>query len=92
MAEAEAVFVVAQSEEMAEQQDILDSIRDEDEVEANRRLIRQRQTDADALFDELEREIEAEEAAAEQPEGAELRQMIIYPLEGTEIVDISDEV
>ncbi|KAE8795090.1 hypothetical protein D1007_30030 [Hordeum vulgare] len=43
MAEAEAEFAVAQSKEMTEQQAILDSIRDEAEVEANRRLIRQRQ-------------------------------------------------
>ncbi|KAE8815248.1 hypothetical protein D1007_07378 [Hordeum vulgare] len=39
MAEEEAEFVVAQSGEMADQQAILDSIRDVAEVEANRRLI-----------------------------------------------------
>ncbi|KAE8812180.1 hypothetical protein D1007_10785 [Hordeum vulgare] len=79
---------------MVEQQTILDSIRDEAEVEANRRLIRQRQAEAEALFDELDTEIEAKEAVAKQLEaleGAELRQAAIYPAEGTEIVVISDE-
>ncbi|KAE8805134.1 hypothetical protein D1007_18877 [Hordeum vulgare] len=86
MAEAEAEFDVAQSMEMAEQQAILDSIRDETEVEANRRLIRQRQSEADALFDELDTEIETEEVAAEQPEvpeGVELRQTAIYSSKDT---------
>ncbi|KAE8794339.1 hypothetical protein D1007_30887 [Hordeum vulgare] len=50
---------------MAKQQAILDSIRDEAEVEANYRLIRQRQAEADALFDELDAEIEAEKAKVE---------------------------
>lgn len=72
MAEADADFVVAQAEEMVEQQVILDSIRDEAELEANRRLIRQRQAEADALFDELHAEITTVEAATKQPEGAEL--------------------
>ncbi|KAE8805499.1 hypothetical protein D1007_18423 [Hordeum vulgare] len=91
MAEVEAKFAVTQSEKMAEQQVILDSIREEAEVEANRRLIRQRQAEVVALLDELDTEIEAEDAAVEQPEGPELRQAAIYPPEGTEIVDISDE-
>ncbi|KAE8774314.1 hypothetical protein D1007_53340 [Hordeum vulgare] len=65
MAEVEAEFAVSQSEKMAEQQAILDSIQDEAAVEANRRLIRQRQAEADAPFDELE----AEESAAEQSKG-----------------------
>ncbi|KAE8769914.1 putative laccase-11 [Hordeum vulgare] len=62
MAKAEAEFAVAQPKEMTEQQAILDSIRDEAEVEANRRLIPQRHAKADTLFDEMG-EIEAEEAA-----------------------------
>ncbi|KAE8772697.1 hypothetical protein D1007_55224 [Hordeum vulgare] len=73
---------------------MLDSISDEAEVEANRRFIRQRQAEADALFDELKAEIEVGEATAEQPEapeGAELWYAAIYPPEDTEIVDISDE-
>ena len=63
-------------------------------MKANRWLIQQRQAEADALFDDLEAEIEAEEAAAEQPqapEGAEPQQAAIYPPKGTEIIDISDE-
>ncbi|KAE8813348.1 hypothetical protein D1007_09501 [Hordeum vulgare] len=79
MAEVEAELTVAQSEDMAEQHAILDSIRDEAEVEANRQLIRQRQEEADALFDKLDTGIEAEEAAAEQPkasEGAEGRSCV----------------
>ncbi|KAE8775920.1 hypothetical protein D1007_51531 [Hordeum vulgare] len=94
MMEAEAEFVITQSKKMAEQQGILDSIRDEAEVEANRRLIRQRQAEANAIFDELEAEIEADEAAVEQPEapeGAKLRQAAIHSSEGMTIVDISDE-
>ncbi|KAE8807147.1 Auxin response factor 4 [Hordeum vulgare] len=90
MTKAEAEFAVAQSKKMTEQQAILDSIRDEAEMEANRRLIWQRQAEADALFDELK----AKEAAAEQPEspeGAELWQATIYSPEGMEIANISDE-
>ncbi|KAE8798532.1 hypothetical protein D1007_26208 [Hordeum vulgare] len=60
MAEAEAEFTITQSKEMTEEHAILDSIRDDAEVKANRRLIRWRQAEANALFDELE----AEEAAA----------------------------
>ncbi|KAE8792631.1 hypothetical protein D1007_32811 [Hordeum vulgare] len=86
MAEMKTEFVVAQSEKMTEQK-----VRDETEVKANRRLIRERQAEVDALFDELDAEIEAEEAAAEQPEGAKLRQAAIYSPKDTEIVDISDE-
>ncbi|KAE8775861.1 hypothetical protein D1007_51576 [Hordeum vulgare] len=94
MAEEEVEFVVIQSEEMSEQHAILNSIRDEAEVEVNRRLIRQRHPEADTLFDKLGAEIEAAEAAAEQPEapeGVEMRQAAIYPPEGTEIIDISNE-
>ncbi|KAE8786014.1 hypothetical protein D1007_40196 [Hordeum vulgare] len=102
MAEAEEEFAVAQADEMAEHQAILDSIRDDTEVEANRRLIRQRQAEAGALFDEVKAEIAVEEAASEQPkgsegaatpasEGVELHLPHIYLLEGMKIVDISDE-
>ncbi|KAE8766667.1 putative laccase-11 [Hordeum vulgare] len=44
MAKAEAEFVVAQADEMAEQQATLDSMEDEAVVEANRGLIRYRGT------------------------------------------------
>ncbi|KAE8788642.1 hypothetical protein D1007_37209 [Hordeum vulgare] len=97
MAEAEAALVVAQSKEMTEQHAILDSIRDEAGVKANRRLIRQRQAEADALFDELDTEIELEEAATEQlevseaPKGSELWQAAFYPSEGMEIIDMFEE-
>ncbi|KAE8801246.1 hypothetical protein D1007_23141 [Hordeum vulgare] len=70
MSEAEAEFTVAQTEEMTKQHAVLDSIRDETEVEANCRLIWQRQTEADTLFDEIETDIVAKEAAVEQLEGA----------------------
>ncbi|KAE8799730.1 hypothetical protein D1007_24819 [Hordeum vulgare] len=58
-----------QADEMAEEQAIVDSIRDEAEVEANRRLIWQRHAKVDALFDEFEAEIAAEEATPKQSEG-----------------------
>ncbi|KAE8796780.1 hypothetical protein D1007_28075 [Hordeum vulgare] len=73
---------------MTEQQAILNSIRDEAKVEANRWLIQQRHAEVDVLFDEVETEIEAEEAVTEQLEGAEQRQVAIYPSKGMEIVDI----
>ncbi|KAE8784553.1 hypothetical protein D1007_41851 [Hordeum vulgare] len=53
MTEAEEEFAVARSKEMAEQQAIIDFIWDETEVEAKCRLIRQRQAEADTLFDGL---------------------------------------
>ncbi|KAI5009684.1 hypothetical protein ZWY2020_011821 [Hordeum vulgare] len=67
MAEADAEFVITQAKEIAEHQDILDSIQDEAEVLANCRLIRQRRAEADALFYELDAEIAAEKAAKEHP-------------------------
>ncbi|KAE8792404.1 hypothetical protein D1007_33010 [Hordeum vulgare] len=79
---------------MTEQQAILNFIRDEAEMETNRRLIRQRQVEANALFDELDAEIEVEKARGEQrepPEGAELPQAAIYLSDGIKIVDIFDE-
>ncbi|KAE8775884.1 Cysteinyl-tRNA synthetase [Hordeum vulgare] len=70
MTEADAKFIVAQANEMVEQQAIPYSISDEVEVEANRRLIRQRQVDVDTFFDEFEVDIAAEEAATKQPESS----------------------
>nr|XP_020158613.1 major centromere autoantigen B-like [Aegilops tauschii subsp. strangulata] len=74
MEQAEAEFAVAQSEEMAEQQAIPESIQDEAYVEANRAFLRQEQVASDALFAELDAEIEEEEeeAGAKQPEEPEL--------------------
>ena len=42
MEQAEAEFAVAQAEEMAEQQAILESIQDEAYMEANRMFLRRR--------------------------------------------------
>ncbi|KAE8770519.1 Cysteinyl-tRNA synthetase [Hordeum vulgare] len=56
MTEADAEFVVAQAKEMGKQQAILESIHDEAEVEANRELIRKKQSEADTLFDKLDAE------------------------------------
>ncbi|KAE8784091.1 D-3-phosphoglycerate dehydrogenase, chloroplastic [Hordeum vulgare] len=50
---------------MVEAEAILDFIRDDAEVEANRPLIRQRREKANSLFDKLDTKIEAEEAAME---------------------------
>jgi hypothetical protein len=83
---AEAEFAVAQAAEMAEQQAILESIQDEAYVEANRAFLRQEQAASDALFAELDAEIEEEEAGAEQPEapeGQELQLPPMLPAEGT---------
>ncbi|KAE8781652.1 Cysteinyl-tRNA synthetase [Hordeum vulgare] len=44
MMEADAEFAIAQAKKMAEQRAILDSIHDETEVSANRKLIGQRPT------------------------------------------------
>ncbi|KAE8788086.1 Cysteinyl-tRNA synthetase [Hordeum vulgare] len=88
IAEANAEFAAAQVEEMAEQHDILESIQNEVEVEANRKLIRQKQAKANALFNELDTKIATEEAGAER---AELQVLPMYPLEGTEIVDIFNQ-
>ena len=91
MVQAEAEFAVAQYNEMAEQQAILESIQDEGYVKANQVFLRQEQAASDALFAELEAEIETEEAGAEQPEEAELQlpPMLLEP--GTEIVDIFED-
>ena len=88
---AEAELAVTQAAEMTEQQAILESIQDEAYVEANRQFFRQEQAASDALFAELEAEIETEEAGAEQPEEAELQlpPMLLEP--GTEIVDIFED-
>ena len=76
---------------MAEQQAILESIQDEAYVEANRPFLRQEQAASDALFAELDAEIEAEEAGADQPEEPELQMPPMLPEPGTEIVDIFDD-
>ncbi|KAE8797537.1 hypothetical protein D1007_27305 [Hordeum vulgare] len=89
MAVADVEFPVAQTEDTAEQQAILESIQDEAEVKANQVLIRKKQTEADALFNELGAEIAAKEAKAKAPEGPELQLSRIYPPEGAEIIDIS---
>ena len=73
MEQAEAEFAGAQSDEMAEQQAILETIQNETCVEANREFLRPEQAESDALFAELDAEIEAEEAGAEQPEASELQ-------------------
>ncbi|KAE8805920.1 Auxin response factor 4 [Hordeum vulgare] len=90
MTEAETEFIVAEPEEMVEQHAILDSIRVEAGVKANRRVIWQRQAKADALYADLKANIAVEEAVAEASEG---RAAIAAHLSvgGTEIVHISDE-
>ena len=76
---------------MAEQQAILESIQDEAYVEANRAFLRREQAESDALFAELDAEIEAEEAGEEQPGEPELQLLPMLPEPGMEIVMISDE-
>jgi hypothetical protein len=76
---------------MAEQQAILESFQDEAYVEANRTFLRQEQTTSDALFAELDAEIKAKEAGAEQPEEPELQLLPMLLEPGTEIVNISDD-
>ena len=78
--------MVAQAAEMAEQQTILESIHHEAYVEANR----QEWAATDALFDEVDEEMDAE-VGAEELEEPELRLPLTYPKSGTEIMDISDE-
>ena len=94
MAKAEAEFAVTLAAEMVEQQVILDSIQDEAYVVANRAFLRQEQAASDALFAELDADIEEDEAGAEQPEPPEepeLQLPPIYTKPGTEIIGISDE-
>ena len=63
-------------------------------MDANRQFIRHEWTTFDALFDEVEAEMEAESNAdqPEEPREPELRLPAMYLESGTEIVDISDEV
>ena len=91
MEQAEAEFVVAQSDEMAEQQAILESIQDEAYVEANRAFLRREKAESDALFVELNAEIQVEEAEAEALEEPELQlpPMLLEPC--TKIIDIFDD-
>ena len=70
---------------MAEQQAILESIQDEAYVEANRAFLRREHEESNALFAELDAEIEAEELVL--PE-LQLPPMLPEPV--TEIVDIFD--
>ena len=91
MEDAMAESAVAQTAKMAEQQAILESIQDEAYVEANRAFLRREQAESDALFAELDAEIEAEEAGAEQPEAPELQLPPMLLESGTEIIVISDE-
>ncbi|KAE8800852.1 hypothetical protein D1007_23562 [Hordeum vulgare] len=70
---------------------ILESVKDEAEVKANRELIWQKKAKVDSLFDKLEAEKATEEAGAKQSEGTELHLRHIYPSKGTKIADISDE-
>ena len=88
--EAMAKFTIAQAPEMTEQTTILESIQDGAYVESNRHFIRRELVETDALFDEVEAEMEAV-AEAEQPKEAELRLSSMYLEPGTEITDISDE-
>jgi hypothetical protein len=63
-------------------------------VEANRAFLRREQAASDALFAELNTEIDAEEAGAEEPEAPEEPELQLPPMlskPGTEIVDISDK-
>ncbi|KAE8785512.1 hypothetical protein D1007_40750 [Hordeum vulgare] len=75
MNKAKAQFTIAHAQEMAGQETILDSVRDEAKVEANHRLIRQRQAKVHALFDELD----TEETAAEKPEVTEGKESWMRP-------------
>ena len=70
---------------------ILESIQDEAYVEANRAFLRRERAEFDALFAELDAEIEAEEAGAEQPEEPELQLPPMLSEPGTDIIDISDD-
>ena len=67
MEDAEAEFVVAQASEMAQHIAILESIQDEAYAETNRQFIRQERATTDALFDEVQAEMDAD-ADAEEPE------------------------
>ena len=63
MEQAEAEFAVAQTEEMVDQQAILEAIQNEAYVKANRAFLRREQRESDALFAELNME-----AGVEHPE------------------------
>ena len=88
MEQAEAEFVVAQSDKMVEQQAILESSQDETYVDTNQAFLQREQTETDMLFAELDAEIEAEKAGVEEPE---LQLPLMLPEPGTEIVVISDD-
>ena len=88
MAEAEAEFTIAQAAKMAEQQTILKSIVDKAYMEANRQFLRQEQAAYDALFSELNTDIEEEKAGAEQPEARELQPVITHKYRGSQQLSI----
>ncbi|XBI14081.1 hypothetical protein VPH35_140728 [Triticum aestivum] len=71
---------------MAEQHAILESIQNVAYVEANRQFLRQEQAVSDALFAELDAEIEKKEAGAKPPEASEQQLPPMYPEPGIEIV------
>ncbi|XP_044362057.1 uncharacterized protein [Triticum aestivum] len=84
----------AGADEILKQQAILESIEDEAYVEANRAFLRQEQAETDALFAELDAEIEEEKVGAKQQEAPEEEEVRVPPMllePGTEIVDISDD-
>jgi hypothetical protein len=94
MEQALEQYALTQSDDLAEQSAILESIQDEASVSANRALLRRRQAETDALFaslDELDAKYEAEEGGAEQPEGQELQLPPLPPPECAEILVVSDD-
>jgi hypothetical protein len=80
-AEAE-FFAAAEVDQMAEQKAILASIQDEASLEANRAFLRRTHAESDALFAELNTEIEAEEAGA-KAEAPKLQLPPMLPPPGT---------
>ncbi|KAE8773382.1 putative LRR receptor-like serine/threonine-protein kinase [Hordeum vulgare] len=89
MEQTEAKFVVAQANEMIEQHDILESIKDEAYVMANQRFICRKGGDR-RPFDEFKAEMDAE-TATENLREPELWLLLMYPPLDTELVDISHE-
>ncbi|KAE8802450.1 hypothetical protein D1007_22006 [Hordeum vulgare] len=81
--QAETDFAVAQANEMAEQQAILEFTKDDAYVKANQRFIRQELAGTGALFNKVEAEV-----AVKVPE---LQLSPMYPMPSMEIMNISDE-
>ena len=64
-------------------------------MEANRQFLRQEQAASDALFSELNTDIEEEKAGAEQPEARELQPVITHKYRGSQqlsIVEYSTQI